>query len=107
MLPGLDQLHLEWRIHREAFFEPPFFNDDQGDVMPSQRIEIRPSNALTAALCLAHPGAAAAIWCAGLPSWLKGALTVAIGVGLVWSLFSRARLRAAESVVGLEITAEG
>jgi toxin CptA len=75
--------------------------------MPFQRIEIRPSNALTAALCLAHPGAVAAIWCAGLPPWLKGALTVGIGVGLVWSLLSQARLRAAESVVGLEITAEG
>lgn len=71
------------------------------------QIEIKPSARLAIALCLVHSGAAAAIWGAALPLWLKGGLTVAIVAGMAWSLFARAALRAAESVVALEITPAG
>jgi toxin CptA len=75
--------------------------------MPYQRIEIKPSLRLTVALCLAHTGAAGAIWVAALPLWLRCGLIVAIAAGLGWSLFARAALRSAESMVALEITATG
>ena len=75
--------------------------------MTFQHIEIKPSAGLAIALCLAHLGATAAIGCAALPLWVKGGLTVAIAAALGWSLFARAMLRSAESVVALEITAAG
>jgi hypothetical protein len=71
------------------------------------RIEIKTSATLAIGLCLAHLGAAAAICSAALPLQVKGGLAFAIGASLGWSLFSRAALRAAESVVALEITAAG
>jgi len=73
--------------------------------MNLRRIEIKASPTLACGLCLAHLGAAAAIWCSALPLWLKAGLTVAIGAGLGWSLYSRAALLTPESVVALEITA--
>ena len=75
--------------------------------MTFRRIEIKPSVGLAIALCLVHLGAAAAIWCAALPLWVKGGLIVAIATALGWLLFARAMLRSAESVVALEITAAG
>ena len=75
--------------------------------MAFQRIEIKPSAGLAIALCLVHLGAAAAIWCAALPLWVKGGLVVAVAAALGWFLFARAMLRFEESVVGLEITAAG
>ena len=75
--------------------------------MPLQRIEIKPSIRLTIAVCALHLGAAAAIGFSALSPWLRVGLTAAIGAGLVWSLLSRVALRAAESIVGLEITAAG
>lgn len=75
--------------------------------MSHRRIEIRASPALAMGLSVTHLGAAAAIWCAPLPVWLKAGLTLAIGAALGWSLYSRAALRAAASIVALEITAAG
>ena|SRR5688572_8711303 len=72
-----------------------------------QHIEIKPSTGLAIALCVAHLGAAAAIWCAALPLWVKGGLIVAIAAALGWFVFAWAMLRSAESVVALEITAAG
>jgi hypothetical protein len=75
--------------------------------MAPQRIEIKPSAGLAISLCLAHLGAGAAIWCAALPLPVRGGLMVAIAAALGWSLFARAMLRSAESIVALEITTTG
>jgi toxin CptA len=75
--------------------------------MAHLRITIRSSTLLALGLCAAHFGAAAAIWLAAVPLWVKMGLSLGIAASLPWPLASQAALRAAEAIVALEITERG
>jgi toxin CptA len=75
--------------------------------MAVRRITVKPSPRLAVGLCAAHGGAAAAIWLAPVPYWLKAGVTLVMAASLGWYLFSRVALRAAGAIVALEIREEG
>ncbi len=73
----------------------------------AHRVRINPSPRLAIVLCIVHVAAAAAIWVAPVPAWLKAGLTIAIATSLVWSLSRKVALHAAEAIVALEVTDAG
>ena len=75
--------------------------------MPAQQIAIKPSALLAIALCAVHLAAAAAIWLAPAPMWLKAGVTLAMAVSLVHALSRKAALHAADAIVALELTEAG
>ena len=74
---------------------------------PAQHIEIKASGMLALALCVVHGAAAAVIWLAPVPLWLKAAIALAIAASLVHALSRNAALHAEGSIVALEITEAG
>lgn len=62
---------------------------------------------LALGLCAAHLGAAAAVWLAAVPLWLKLVLGLGVATSLGWPLARQAALRAAEAIVELEVSERG
>lgn len=70
-----------------------------------QRIEIGPSRLLALCLAMTHCIAAAVVCVAPIPMAVIAPTIAAIGASLAWTLWSRAGLRTAESVVAVELSA--
>jgi toxin CptA len=67
------------------------------------RLSIGPSRYLLWLLILAHAGAVVLLWLLALPVWVKSVLTLAVIASLVHSLRHVALLKAAESIIAIEI----
>jgi hypothetical protein len=68
------------------------------------RLAPGPSRLLGFALAAAHCGAAAALWIAPAPGWIRIAGTLLLGASFAYHWLGDARLRLARSVTVLELT---
>lgn len=69
-------------------------------------ISLRPSRILAATLVLAHGAAIAMVVLAGMAPWLVALAIAALAASLVFNVRKSALLRAADAVIGLEITSD-
>ncbi|MDP2707110.1 MAG: hypothetical protein Q8O70_06355, partial [Burkholderiales bacterium] len=69
-------------------------------------ISLRPSRILAATLVLAHGAAIAMVVLAGMAPWLDALAIAALATSLVFNVRKSALLRAADTVIGLEITSD-
>jgi len=74
---------------------------------PLQRIAIKPSPWLAAALCAIHAAAAATLWLVPGSVWLKAGLTLALALSLAHALARKAALQGSRAIVALEVTQDG
>ena len=72
-----------------------------------QTIPVSPSVRLAVALCAGHLAAASVLWLLPVPVLLKGALTLAIALSLVYFLARDAALHSAKAIVALELKEGG
>jgi len=72
-----------------------------------QTIPVSPSVRLAVALCAGHLAAAGVLWLLPLPVLVKGAISLAVAVSLVYFLALDAALHAAKAIVELELKDDG
>ena len=72
-----------------------------------QTISVSPSVRLAVVLCVGHLAAASVLWLLPVPVLLKGALTLAIALSLVYFLARDAALHSAKAIVALELKEGG
>ena len=72
-----------------------------------QNISVSPSVRLAIALCAAHLVAAGLLWLVPVPALVKGTVTLAIAISLVYFLARDAALHAANAIVALELKSGG
>ena len=72
-----------------------------------QTIPVSPSVRLAVALCAGHLAAAGVVWLLPLPVLVKGAISLAVAVSLVYFLALDAALHAAKAIVELELKDDG
>ena len=72
-----------------------------------QTIPVSPSVRLAVALCAGHLAAAGVVWLLPLPALVKGAISLAVAVSLVYFLARDAALHAAKAIVELELKDDG
>jgi toxin CptA len=68
-----------------------------------QNISVSPSVRLAVALCVGHLAAAGVLWLLPVPVLLKGAVSLAIAISLVYFVARDAALHAAKAIVALEL----
>jgi len=71
-----------------------------------QTIPVSPSVRLAVALCAGHLAAAGVLWLLPLPVLVKGAISLAVAVSLVYFLALDAALHSAKAIVELELKAD-